>query len=97
MFLRQRPADIQQTPYLLDGVADPATGVLAPPLGFDIGALGVVAAFPGLVMTDQEGGTGLTPGTFAGSIISTTGLTNGTWQTGPGVLTTGTFTGNLLP
>ena len=97
MFLRQRPALIQQTPFLLDGVVDPTTGALAPPPGFNLGGLGTVAAFPGLVMMDNEAATNITPGTFSGTITAATGTTSGSWQTGPGVLTTGTFSGSLVP
>jgi len=93
MFLRQRVADIQQTPFLIDGTVTTA-GVLGPPPGFNLGSLGTAGAFPGLVMFDNEGVTTFTPGTFAGTIAA--GATSGTWQTGPGVLVTGTFTGSLF-
>src|SRR6185369_10842928 len=99
MFLRDRPAlgIIQQAPFLLEGVVNPATGALAQPPGFNLGVLGgAIAVFPGLVMIDQEGVTKFTPGTFAGTITSATGAVSGTWQTGP-VLATGTFTGSMLP
>jgi len=95
MFLRQRVGGIDQTPFLLEGAVTAATGVLAQPPGFNLGQLGTAGAFPGLVMFDNEGVIKFTPGTFAGTISA--GAINGTWQTGPGVLLTGTFTGNLLP
>ena len=98
MFLIDKgpPKGILQTPFLLEGTVNPATGALAPPPApFNIGALGTAAAFPGLVMFDNEAAINLTPGTFAGTIAA--GAVSGTWQTGPGVLLTGTFTGPMLP
>jgi hypothetical protein len=94
MFLKPVAAGVKQSPFLLDGTVTPATGALAPPLGFNVGALGAVAPFPGLVMTDQEGKINLTPGMFAGAISA--GATSGNWHTGP-VIATGTFAGTLVP
>jgi hypothetical protein len=97
MFLKPVAAGVKQSPFLLDGTVTPATGALAPPpLPFNINVLpGAIAAFPGLVLTDQEGKINLTPGTFAGAIIA--GVASGTWHSGVGVPATGTFAGSLVP
>src|SRR6185369_2113794 len=47
-------ARFPENDYLLDGVVD-AAGTLGVPAGFMVKNLGPVAAFPGLVMTDDEG------------------------------------------